>query len=160
MTDWRAQAVCTEEQDPLFFPPDDDYSEENTREAKKICWGCPVWEQCREWATENKIPYGVWGGQSPATRGVKAPKKLPEDVPLEPNWCLGGCGYTMPRHVMAYLLPGQRNYYAQGRCVNCYKRDVHAGDLEISSKSDRSNNGWLDGFTFGRRKNASTDDPR
>lgn len=159
MTDWRGKAVCTAEQDHLFFPPDDDYSEEKTREAKKICWHCPVWEQCLEWATENKIPYGVWGGQTPAERGVKPPKKLDEDVVLDPNWCLGGCGYTMPRHTMAYLLPDQRNYYAQGRCAQCYKRDARLGGLEITDQ-DQGNNGWLDGFKFGRRKNASTDDPR
>lgn len=131
---------------PLFFPDDDDYSEENVSKAKALCAVCPVREQCLEFSLRTKEQWGVFGGQTPAQRGVKPPKKLDEDVVLDPNWCLGGCGYTMPRHTMAWLLPDQRNYYAQGRCAACYKRDARLGGLEITT--ERS--------TF----NASTDDPR
>lgn len=136
----------------LFFPDDDDYSEENVSEAKALCAVCPVREQCLTFALETKDPWGVYGGQTPAQRGAKPSKKLEEDVPMEPNWCAGGCGYTMPRHTMAWLLPEQRNYYAQGRCANCYKRDARLGGLEITSPEIVGNNGWLEGFKFGRKK--------
>lgn len=146
MTDWRERSQCKPEDMHLFFPDDDDYSAINTLQAKTLCAACPVREQCLTFALGTQEKWGVFGGQTPAQRGVKAPKKLDEDVVLNPNWCLGGCGYTMPRHTMAWLLPEQRNYYAQGRCANCYKRDARLGGLEITT--ERS--------TF----NASTDDPR
>ncbi len=33
----------------------------NVREAKKICAGCPVKEQCLEYGLTH-VEYGVWGG--------------------------------------------------------------------------------------------------
>lgn len=148
MTDWRGKAACTAEQDHLFFPPDDDYSEEKTREAKKICSTCPVRVECAIWATDNKLPYGVWGRSTPKERGLKNPKPVPIEEEVNPNLCAGGCGHVMPRYIMATLEFGQRNYYAKGRCRQCYERDVYAGDITTT----QNNNGWLDGFKFGRQK--------
>jgi len=37
-------------------------------ETKKICWSCPVRETCLEYALENDLKYGVWGGLTPKER--------------------------------------------------------------------------------------------
>jgi hypothetical protein len=33
-----------------------------TMNAKSICMQCPLYMQCQEWALEEGIPYGVFGG--------------------------------------------------------------------------------------------------
>ena len=38
--------------------------------AEKLCSGCPLLEQCREYAMEAQEPYGIWGGTRPKDRGV------------------------------------------------------------------------------------------
>ncbi len=36
--------------------------------AKKICQGCVVIDECLEYALNNRIDHGVWGGQSERQR--------------------------------------------------------------------------------------------
>lgn len=38
------------------------------KQAKKVCAGCPVSDQCLEYALENREPCGVWGGLTPVQR--------------------------------------------------------------------------------------------
>lgn len=38
--------------------------------AEKLCEGCPLLEQCREYAMEAQEPYGIWGGTRPVDRGI------------------------------------------------------------------------------------------
>ncbi|WP_181779073.1 WhiB family transcriptional regulator [Pseudonocardia pini] len=57
----------------LFFHPERERGlERQARElqAKQVCRGCPVIEQCRRWALAAREPYGVWGGLSVADRAV------------------------------------------------------------------------------------------
>jgi len=61
---WMQQAKCKNNTDIEFFP---DHGENGT-EAKRFCAGCPVIEQCLEYATVNSIDYGVWGGLSAIQR--------------------------------------------------------------------------------------------
>lgn len=39
--------------------------------AKKMCAGCHIIDQCRAYAVVAKEPIGVWGGTTPADRGMK-----------------------------------------------------------------------------------------
>lgn len=60
----------------LFFP--DSYMIEPYLAAKEVCARCPSAEKCREFAIENKIEEGVWGGTTPHERGYwfsGAPRK-------------------------------------------------------------------------------------
>ena len=41
---------------------------DGTKEAKAICAGCPHRKPCLQFAQDNQILYGVWGGQGPLTR--------------------------------------------------------------------------------------------
>ena len=40
----------------------------NTFAAKQICAHCPVAEQCRDFAVDEDLTTGVWGGLSPGER--------------------------------------------------------------------------------------------
>lgn len=59
-----------------FFPEHSDY--DSYLEAKALCQTCPKKEACLQFALDNKIEYGCWGGTSPIERGhweFGAPKK-------------------------------------------------------------------------------------
>jgi WhiB family transcriptional regulator, redox-sensing transcriptional regulator len=90
--DWRELAVCSG-QTTLFFARKAERPEARARrelKARRLCNGCPVQLQCRDYARENHL-YGFWGGESetsdtaPATRsrrrsasrGASTPKRNP-----------------------------------------------------------------------------------
>lgn len=55
---WAWYASCREADADLFF----EGSVEATAEARRICSGCPVRQECLEWALDTRVPYGIWGG--------------------------------------------------------------------------------------------------
>ena len=55
---WAAYGACRTADPDLFFPTEDTAAEA----ALKICRGCPVIDECRDWALEMRIRYGAWGG--------------------------------------------------------------------------------------------------
>lgn len=63
---WRDYALCVEVDPELFFP-DAQHSSEN-RQARKLCFECPVREECLGYALVNRIDYGIWGGCTPLER--------------------------------------------------------------------------------------------
>lgn len=63
MSDWRNAARCREVDPELFFPVgNNDPARLQAEEAKRVCRTCPVIEWCAQWAIENRIGHGVWGG--------------------------------------------------------------------------------------------------
>jgi WhiB family redox-sensing transcriptional regulator len=61
---WRLKRACKNMSVNTFFP-------QNRREfvaAKKICAQCPVSAQCLQYAVENMIAFGIWGGTSEKER--------------------------------------------------------------------------------------------
>lgn len=60
MEQWRLQARCLDADPDAFFPPKGD----NGLAAKKICASCPVIYECGEYALNNRMEEGVWGGMS------------------------------------------------------------------------------------------------
>ncbi|MFE7706946.1 WhiB family transcriptional regulator [Streptomyces sp. NPDC057486] len=72
MENWRMHAACRDEDPDLFFPiGSTGPALVQTEEAKEVCRGCPVREQCLEWAMENGQDSGVWGGLGEAERRAK-----------------------------------------------------------------------------------------
>lgn len=69
---WRTQAACRDVDPDLFFAPDGEHEGINrTRRetrAKNICWECPVSGNCLNWALDNQIGLGIWGGMNEAER--------------------------------------------------------------------------------------------
>lgn len=63
MSDWRNAARCREVDPELFFPVgNNDPARMQAEQAKQVCRRCPVIEQCAQWAIENRMEHGVWGG--------------------------------------------------------------------------------------------------
>ena len=63
-TSWMQKANCLGVDTELFFPERGD----STREAKAVCRGCEVKDECLEYALENGEKFGIWGEQSERER--------------------------------------------------------------------------------------------
>lgn len=61
---WMLRAKCRGISPTEFFPSDG----VGVEVAQKICDGCPVHLECLEYALENRIEHGVWGGASERER--------------------------------------------------------------------------------------------
>lgn len=55
-----------EQADAVFFPKGE--RAHNYSQAEAFCGRCPVVDACLEYAQEFKIPYGMFGGESPRQR--------------------------------------------------------------------------------------------
>lgn len=62
--DWHDYANCLGVDPDLFFPE----RGASTREAKEVCRGCVVREECLEFALSNGEKFGIWGGMSERER--------------------------------------------------------------------------------------------
>jgi WhiB family redox-sensing transcriptional regulator len=55
---WAARAACAGLDSDTFFPEDSRQS----GWAIAICAACPVRVECRDFAVDNRIKFGIWGG--------------------------------------------------------------------------------------------------
>ena len=62
--EWHERALCAQTDPEAFFPEKGG----STREAKKICQGCPVKDECLEYALAHDERFGIWGGMSERER--------------------------------------------------------------------------------------------
>ncbi len=63
-TEWMADGTCREHPAEVFFPRDG----LGVIRAQRICATCPVAAPCLEYALDNHIDHGVWGGKSERER--------------------------------------------------------------------------------------------
>ncbi|MDG2211926.1 MAG: WhiB family transcriptional regulator [Acidimicrobiales bacterium] len=63
-TSWQESSNCLGVDPDLFFPE----RGASTREAKDVCRGCVVREDCLEFALQNGEKFGIWGGMSERER--------------------------------------------------------------------------------------------
>ena len=61
---WQENALCAQTDPEAFFPEKGG----STREAKRICLGCGVKDECLEYALANDERFGIWGGLSERER--------------------------------------------------------------------------------------------
>jgi WhiB family redox-sensing transcriptional regulator len=61
---WQDDANCLGVDPDLFFPE----RGASTREAKEVCRGCVVRDECLEFALQNGEKFGIWGGLSERER--------------------------------------------------------------------------------------------
>jgi len=73
-------SACTNEKMDTFFPGQGQSS--LMREAIDICFTCPVQKECHEYAVDNRIEHGVWGGSSADQRRLW----FKYDVSVEDAW--------------------------------------------------------------------------
>jgi WhiB family transcriptional regulator, redox-sensing transcriptional regulator len=57
---WMAEGKCREHPPQTFFPSDG----MGVEVARRICADCPVKQPCLDYALDNRIEHGVWGGTS------------------------------------------------------------------------------------------------
>lgn len=62
--EWHQDAACRGMVD-VFFAERHDMAA--TKKAKEVCARCPVFNECRDYITENNERAGVWAGQSADT---------------------------------------------------------------------------------------------
>ena len=73
---WRVHGACRDHPTVLFFPG----RGEDAGPAQEICAGCPVRDECLEWALTLPERFGVWGGMSErARRRMRAARGLDDD---------------------------------------------------------------------------------
>jgi WhiB family redox-sensing transcriptional regulator len=64
VTGWMSEGTCRLHPPAVFFPSDG----AGVDRARAICGRCPVAERCLEYALDNRIEHGVWGGASERER--------------------------------------------------------------------------------------------
>lgn len=73
---WTARAACAEQQpDELFVQG------AAQREARALCYACPVRRDCLADALENRVRYGVWGGMTERDR-----RAVLRRMPFQGSW--------------------------------------------------------------------------
>ena len=71
--DWRLLAASRHADPELFFPVSaSGPSLDQITQAKAICAGCPVRQQCLAFALNTRQNHGVWGGMSEEERRPRA----------------------------------------------------------------------------------------
>jgi WhiB family redox-sensing transcriptional regulator len=61
---WRQRGACRGLDPDIFYPISDD----DAGDAKAVCGGCSVRDQCLEWALDNREADGIWGGATERER--------------------------------------------------------------------------------------------
>ncbi|MEI7888247.1 MAG: WhiB family transcriptional regulator [Actinomycetes bacterium] len=61
---WQVLSNCLGVDPDLFFPE----RGASTKDAKAVCQGCVVREDCLEYALSNREKFGIWGGLSERER--------------------------------------------------------------------------------------------
>nr|WP_310278237.1 WhiB family transcriptional regulator [Haloactinomyces albus] len=75
MTDWRHRAACRDEDPELFFPVSDmGPGARQVEQAKAVCARCPVRSACLNYAVDNGLHHGIFGGTTERERQQLARK--------------------------------------------------------------------------------------
>lgn len=61
---WMTQSLCAQSDPEAFFPDKGG----SVRAVTAICSRCPVAQECLEFAIDNDIQHGIWGGLSTHAR--------------------------------------------------------------------------------------------
>ena len=78
MNSWMDKASCNEVEGDMWFAEATNFLA--TKYAKKVCGECRVKDECLQYALEERIDHGVWGGltiqeRRSLLRKVKVPRK-------------------------------------------------------------------------------------
>ena len=66
---WRSAGACLSADPDLFFPISSaGPGERQIAQAKMICAGCQVRQECLAFALAHDLVYGIWGGTTPEDR--------------------------------------------------------------------------------------------
>ena len=62
--EWMGEGKCRDMDPAVFFPSDGI----GVQVAQRVCEECPVKTPCLEYALDNRVDHGVWGGTSERER--------------------------------------------------------------------------------------------
>jgi len=80
---WQDRGACRGSSQDHWFPAE----HESNKEAKKICNGCPVRNECLEHALTHHERYGIWGGTTTRERErIRRQRKLDTAPPDDGKW--------------------------------------------------------------------------
>jgi WhiB family redox-sensing transcriptional regulator len=85
---WEERAACKDTPLELWFGDEHPFgikksrTKQQTAQAKAICASCPVLSECRSWALETQIPYGIVGMMTEAERQHLIHGKTPRGAPV------------------------------------------------------------------------------
>lgn len=97
---FMARGACRGLDPELFHPVRGDV--DTLKAAQAVCDGCPVREECLEYAIVNGEEHGIWGGASEAERKRIAQRRRAAGE-LQKACALPGCGELFtPRRAAAY----------------------------------------------------------
>ena len=65
---WQDEAAC-KDSDADFFP-ESGYNTAPIKAALAVCAKCSVRERCLQFAMDNKIEHGIWGGKTAPNRST------------------------------------------------------------------------------------------
>jgi WhiB family transcriptional regulator, redox-sensing transcriptional regulator len=66
---WRAASACLNTDPDVFFPVAvGSAASKQVARALRICAGCPVRQQCLDFAMRSGEKEGIWGGTTPEER--------------------------------------------------------------------------------------------
>ena len=112
--------ACTPADSHLFFGRDGEHERtRRNREAKAmaLCSGCPVRATCLAYATEHRMPWGIWGG-----RVFEHGRPRPEDITA-----LCTAGLHLMTKENTYIRPGTTWKY----CREC--RRTRESQTEVAA---------------------------
>ena len=78
---WHDFANCLGVDPDLFFPE----RGASTKEAKEVCRGCVVRDDCLEYALQNGEKFGIWGGMRNENDAVFVASARSHGPPLLPK---------------------------------------------------------------------------
>lgn len=130
-TSWHTRGAChgmdVEDADAVFFPLPRDH--EAIAEAKELCGWCPVRSDCLNYALENVLKEGIWGGLTEAER-----RPWHDGLPQRLDY----------RRVIAFfqgrdvhLTEAERQVVVDHAYVRGWRPDLLAAGLQISPKHAR-----------------------
>lgn len=112
--EWCFDAACVHYVKIGLAQADDWFPEDRTETgAADICALCPVIIECGQYAADNQIEYGIWGGKTATERLGGRPRPKLMGGPLGPR--------NIPRgeHLRPDLLPSISQYQRGCRCEDC-----------------------------------------
>ena len=66
--EWMLEALCRDMDPNLFYPDKSKTSSFDQLAIRLTCAGCPVAEECLEYAIAIREPHGIWGGLNEVER--------------------------------------------------------------------------------------------
>lgn len=76
--EWMDDARCKGEDVNFWFPEMGGMARHQAEAARNYCASCDVQMECAQYAIDEKIPDGIWGGLSPDQRQKMRAKALRE----------------------------------------------------------------------------------